>query len=74
MFAGEAIASLAESSVALALLSLVEPSDKIMIIEYKINFFVLVEHGELTVEANIIDRNSQTAVRVAEVNEDGKLV
>jgi len=37
---GGAIASLADSSVAMALLSLVKPSDRIMTIEFKINFFV----------------------------------
>ena len=73
--AGGAIASLADSSVAMALMSLVEPSKKIMVIEFKINFFVRVYEGELTAETEIIHKNSNTAVGATEVmNEDGKLV
>jgi len=44
---GGAIASLADSAVAMALISLVEPKDRITTIEFKINFFVPVSKGEL---------------------------
>jgi acyl-CoA thioesterase len=72
---GGAIASLADSSVAMALLSLVKPSDRIMTIEFEINFFVPAGEKELTAEAKIIHKNSNTAVGVTEVvNEDDKLV
>lgn len=73
--AGGAIASIAESSIAMALLSLVGTGYTITTLEFKINFFLPVSRGELSTEANIIHKNSQTAVGVAEViNKNGKLV
>jgi len=73
--AGGAIASLADSSVTAALLSLVEPSFRIMTIEFKINFFLPVIAGELTAKAKIVHKDCETAVGVVEIiNGDGKLV
>lgn len=73
--AGGAIASLADSSVAAALLSLVEPNFRIMTIEFKINFFISVLRGELTAKAKIVHKNSEIAVGVVEIiNEGGELV
>jgi uncharacterized protein (TIGR00369 family) len=72
---GGAIASLADSAVAMALISLVEPKDRITTIEFKINFFVPVSKGELKAHAKIIHKGSKTAVGDVEViNEEGKLV
>jgi len=72
---GGAIASLADSSVAMALTSLVEPKDRIATIEFKINFFVPVSKGHLEAHAKIIHKGSTTAVGDVEVkNEEGKLV
>jgi acyl-CoA thioesterase len=72
---GGAIASLADSAVALALGSLVEQKDRITTIEFKINFFVPVSKGELKAHAKIIHKGSKTAVGDVEVtNEEGKLV
>jgi acyl-CoA thioesterase len=72
---GGAIASLADSSVAMALISLVEPKDRIATIEFKINFFVPVTKGQLEAHAKIIHKGSKTAVGDVEVkNEEGKLV
>jgi uncharacterized protein (TIGR00369 family) len=72
---GGAIASLADSAVAMALISLVEPKDRITTIEFKINFFVPVSKGELKAHAKIIHKGSKTAVGDVEViNEGGKLV
>jgi acyl-CoA thioesterase len=72
---GGAIASLADSSVAMALISLVEPKDRIATIEFKINFFVPVSKGHLEAHAKIIHKGSKTAVGDVEVkNEEGKLV
>lgn len=73
--AAGAIASLANSSVALALLSLVELGNTIITMEFKINFMLPVSGGELSTEANIIHKDSQKAVGVTEViNENDKLV
>jgi uncharacterized protein (TIGR00369 family) len=72
---GGAIASLADSAVAMALISLVEPNDRITTIEFKINFFVPVSKGELKAHAKIIHKGSKTAVGDVEViNEGGELV
>jgi len=72
---GGAIASLADSSVAMALISLVEPKDRIATIEFKINFFVPVSKGRLEADAKIIHKGSKTAVGDVEVkNEKGRLV
>jgi uncharacterized protein (TIGR00369 family) len=72
---GGAIASLADSAVAMALISLLEPKDRITTIEFKINFFVPVSKGELKAHAKIIHKGSKTAVGDVEViNEGGKLV
>jgi uncharacterized protein (TIGR00369 family) len=72
---GGAIASLADSAVAMALIGLVELNDRITTIEFKINFFVPVDKGELQAHAKIIHQGSKTAVGDVEViNEKGKLV
>ena len=72
---GGAIASLADSSVAMALISLVEPKDRITTIEFKINFFAPVSKGSLKAHAKIIHKGSTTAVGDVEVkSEAGKLV
>jgi len=72
---GGAIASLADSSVAIALISLVEPKDRIATIEFKINFLAPVRKGRLEAHAKIIHKGSKIAVGDVEVtNEEGKLV
>jgi acyl-CoA thioesterase len=72
---GGAMASLADSAVAMALIGLVEPQDRITTIEFKINFFAPVSKGELKAHAKIIHKGSKTAVGDVEViNEEGKLV
>lgn len=72
---GGAIASLADSAVAMALIGLVEPKTRITTIEFKINFFSPVDKGELEAHARIIHKGSQTAVGDVEVtNKEGKLV
>ena len=75
MVHGGAIASLADSSVAMALISLVELKDRITTIEFKINFFAPVSKGDLEAHAKIIHKGSKTAVGDVEVkNEEGKLI
>jgi len=72
---GGAIASLADSSVAMALISLVEPRDRFTTIEFKINFFSPVNKGKLEAHGKIIYRGSKTAVGEVDVkNEEGKLI
>ena len=72
---GGAMASLADSAVAMALGSLVEVKDRIATIEFKINFFLPVSKGELKAHAKIIHKGSKIAVGDVEViNEEGRLV
>jgi uncharacterized protein (TIGR00369 family) len=72
---GGAIASLADSAVAMALITLVGPKERITTIEFKINFFTSIRRGKLTAHAKIIHKGSRTAVGDVEVvNEEGKLV
>lgn len=72
---GGAIASLADSAVAMALITLVDPSDRITTIEFKVNFVAPVEAGRLTAQAKILHRGGKTAVGDVEVlNEKGTLV
>jgi acyl-CoA thioesterase len=72
---GGAIASLADSAVAMALIDLVDPGDRITTIEFKINFFASVDKGRLEAHAKIIHKGSKTAVGDVEVvDEKGKLV
>jgi acyl-CoA thioesterase len=75
MMHGGAIASLADSAVAMALITLVDPSDRITTIEFKVNFVAPVEEGKLTAQAKILHRGGKTAVGDVEVlNEKGDLV
>src|SRR4030043_911295 len=72
---GGAIASLADSAVAMALISLVKPTDRITTIEFKINFFNPVSQGKLMAKAKIIYRGAKTAAGDVEVsNNHGKLI
>jgi len=72
---GGAIASLADSAVAMALIGLVDPKDRITTIEFKINFFTSIDKGRLEAHATIIHKGSKTAVGDVKVlDEKGKLV
>jgi uncharacterized protein (TIGR00369 family) len=72
---GGAISSLADSAVAMALIGLVDPEDRITTIEFKINFFASIDKGELEAHAKIIHKGTKTAVGDVEVvNEKEKLV
>ncbi len=72
---GGAIASLADSAVALALLSLVEPQHMVAAIEFKINYFAPVNQGRVIAHAKILHKESRTAVGDVKVtNEKGEVV
>ena len=72
---GGAIASLADSAVAMALVDLVHVKDRITTIEFKINFLASVSKGKLEAHAKILHKGSKTAVGDVEVvNEKGRLV
>jgi uncharacterized protein (TIGR00369 family) len=72
---GGAIASLADAAAGVAIASLLKPKDRVVAIEFKINFFAPVSKGELTARAKVIHKGSRTAVADVEViNEDAKIV
>ena len=75
MMHGGAIASLADSAVAMALATLVDPNDRITTIEFKVNFVAPVDEGKLTARAKILHRGGKTAVGDVDVlNEKGHLI
>jgi acyl-CoA thioesterase len=72
---GGAIATLADTAVAYALLSLVQPGERVATVEFKINYLSSVTAGELIAEAHIINKGEKLALGGMEVkNEQGKLI
>ncbi len=72
---GGAIGSLADSAVALALITLIGPEEKAITIELKVNFLAPVVEGEVVAEARIVHRGRRIAVGDVEVKADnGKMV
>jgi acyl-CoA thioesterase len=70
-----AIATLADTAVAYALLSLVQPGERVATVEFKINYLSSVTAGELIAEAHIINKGEKLALGGMEVkNEQGKLI
>jgi len=70
---GGAIASIADSAVAIALITY--GSTKIATIELKINYLLPVDKGELIAEANIVFKGNQIAVGDVEVkDQEDKLI
>jgi len=75
MMHGGAIASLVDSAVAMALITLVDPSDRITAIEFKVNFLAPVTEGKLTARAKIVHRGGRTAVGDVDVlDKKGNLI
>ena len=72
---GGAIASLADTAVAFALMTLVGPGEKVLTVEFKINFLAAVNEGEMISEARVINKGKKMAIADMEVrNQHGKLV
>lgn len=72
---GGAMASVADSAVAMALASLVGPEEAFTTVELKMNFLAPVSRGEVIAEATIIRKGSRIAVGDVDVKDgDGKLV
>src|SRR5512135_155705 len=51
---GGAIASLADTAVAFALMTIIQPGERVTTAEFKINFFSAVNSGEMIGEARIV--------------------
>jgi acyl-CoA thioesterase len=72
---GGAIASLADTAVAFALMTLIRPGQRVTTAEFKINFFSAVEGGEMIGEARTVYTGKRLVVADMEVkNETGKLI
>ncbi len=72
---GGATASLADSAVAVALISTSSDDEKAFTVELKLNFLAAVTHGSLTAEAWLVHRGKSIAVGDIEIrNGDGRLV
>lgn len=72
---GGATASLADSAVAVALVSTSTPDEKAFTVELKLNFLTAVAQGRLTAEARLFHRGRTITAGDVEVRtDDGRLV
>lgn len=72
---GGATASLADSAVAVALISASAEDEKAFTVELKLNFLASVKEGVLTAEARLFHRGKRVAAGDVEVrNEAGRLI
>ena len=72
---GGAIATLADTAVAFALMTVIQPGEKVTTAEFKINFFSAVNSGEMIGEARIVHTGKRLAVADMEVkDQNGELV
>lgn len=72
---GGAIGSLADTAVAFALLTLLEPEERVATVEMKMNFLVPADGGQLIGEARIVSKGRRIALGDMEVkNEKGRLL
>jgi len=72
---GGAIASLADTAVAFAMMTLIQPGEKALTVEFKINFFSAVEGGEMIGEARAVYKGKRLIVADMEVkDEKGTLI
>jgi uncharacterized protein (TIGR00369 family) len=72
---GGAIASLADTAVAFAVMTLVQPGEKVTTAEFKINFFSAVRAGAMTGEARAVYQGKRLVVADMEVKDEaGKLL
>jgi len=72
---GGAITSLADTCVAFALMTLIQPGERVTTVELKINFLSAVTDGELIGEARILQKGKRLALADMEVKDGiGKLV
>jgi len=72
---GGAIATLADTAVAFAVMTLIQPGEKVTTAEFKINFFSAVTNGEMFGEGRAVYTGKRLVVADMEVkNENGKLL
>jgi len=72
---GGLIATLADTAVAFAMMTLIQPGEKVTTAEFKINFFSAVTGGEMFGEAQAVYTGKRLVVADMEVkNETGQLI
>ncbi len=73
---GGAIFSIADAAVAVALLGMCEPGEKVMTVEAKLNHLAPVEDDEIYAEAKIIQKGKSVALGDVEVrrSRDNRIV
>jgi uncharacterized protein (TIGR00369 family) len=72
---GGAIATLADTAVAFALMTLTQPGEKVATVEFKINFLSSVDRGEMIAEARVVHRGKRLALADMKVkDETGRLI
>lgn len=72
---GGAIASLADTAIAFAMMTLIQPGEKLTTVEFKINFFAPVNEGELSGEGRVVSKGKRVAVGDMQVkNGEGNLI
>ncbi len=72
---GGIIALLADTAVAFACMTLIQPGQKVTTAEFKINFFAAVTDGEMIGEARVIHAGKRLVSADMEVKgQDGKLI
>ncbi len=72
---GGVIGTLADTAVAFALMTIIQPGEKVTTAEFKINFFAAVTGGEMIGEARIVHAGKRLAVADMEVrNQNGELI
>ncbi len=72
---GGAIATLADTAVAFAMMTMIQPGEKVTTVEFKINFLTPVTEDEMISEARIINKGKRLALADMEVKTvDGKLI
>ncbi len=72
---GGVIATLADTAVAFALMSLTQRGENVATVEFKINFLAAVTRGEMIAEARVVHKGKRLALADMEVkDETGRLV
>jgi uncharacterized protein (TIGR00369 family) len=72
---GGAIAALADTAVAFALMTLVQRGERVTTVEFKINFLAPVDNGEMIGEARVVNKGKRLALADMEVkDEKGKII
>ena len=72
---GGAIATLADTAVAFAMMTMIQPGERVTTVEFKINFLAPVTEEEMIGEARIINKGNRLALADMEVKRgDGKLI